>query len=463
MAESFYGEARTEGGGLPRGWKEVSIGEIADIVGGGTPSSKVEKYWHGTIPWLTPKDLSGYAYRRIGGGKRNISPLGLKESSAQLLPKDTVLVTSRAPIGYVALADGEVTTNQGFKNLILNTGYDPEFFYYLIKHNVPKMKALQTGSTFGEISGNSMKQIRLKVPPISEQRRIAEVLGSLDDKIELNRRMSQTLEAISQATFKSWFVDFDPVIDNALVAGNEIPMALQSRASRRVSGDRSLPPAIQRLFPSEFESSAQGPIPKGWKIKRADDVADIYIGKTPPRKEPQWFSRVHHESEVWVSIRDMASCGVFIGDSSEYLSHEAVRKFNVRMAPKNSVLVSFKLTVGRVAITQTELATNEAIAHFVSPKYGLSSEYLYCYLSAYQYASLASTSSIATAINSKIVKSIPFLVPPGSLARAFHEQVFPYFTKISGLTCQTQSLSGLRDVLLPRLLSGTVSLHESGV
>ena len=443
MAESFYGEARTEGGGLPKGWQKYKLQELASIRSGKRNSQDA---------------LQGGKYPLFDRSQT------IKRSDKYLFDGDSIIVPGEGKEFIPRYYRGKFDLHQRCYALFdFEDTVESRYLYYYLMNHRDRFARNAVGSTVASLRLNHFQNFPIILPPLSEQRRIAEVLGSLDDKIELNRRMSETLEAMSQAVFKSWFVDFDPVIDNALVAGNEIPKALQARASRRVSGDRSLPPAIQRLFPSEFESSAQGPIPKGWKIKRADDVADIYIGKTPPRKEPQWFSRVHHESEVWVSIRDMASCGVFIGDSSEYLSHEAVRKFNVRMAPKNSVLVSFKLTVGRVAITQTELATNEAIAHFVSPKYGLSSEYLYCYLSAYQYASLASTSSIATAINSKIVKSIPFLVPPGSLARAFHEQVFPYFTKISGLTCQTQSLSGLRDVLLPRLLSGTVSLHESGV
>ena len=441
MAESFYGEARTEGGGLPRGWKEVSIGEIADIVGGGTPSSKVEKYWHGTIPWLTPKDLSGYAYRRIGGGKRNISPLGLKESSAQLLPKDTVLVTSRAPIGYVALADGEVTTNQGFKNLILNTGYDPEFFYYLIKHNVPKMKALQTGSTFGEISGNSMKQIRLKVPPISEQRRIAEVLGSLDDKIELNRRMSQTLEAISQAVFKSWFVDFDPVIDNALAAGNEIPTALQSRASRRVSGDKLLPPAIQRLFPSEFESSAKCPIPKGWKIGLVGDLIVPTRGKTITKKqavdgevpvvagglEPAYF---HNESNVSAPVVTISSSGANAGFVRLY--HQDVWASDCSYISGGQSATPYlwylflKMNQGKIYHMQ-----QGAVQPHVYP--------------------------------SDIMRLEMTYPEDGRLWRAIEAFVAVLFSKVRGEKEESATLSKLRDVLLPRLLSGTVSLHESGV
>ena len=270
-------------------WATVTIGEIAEVIGGGTPSSKVDEYWGGSIPWLTPKDLSGYAFRRVKSGKRNITGSGLANSSARLLPKNTVLVTSRAPIGYVVLADNEIATNQGFKSLILNDGYDPDFFYYLIKHNVPTLEAVSSGTTFKEISGKAFKQIKFNVPPLPEQKAIAHILGSLDDKIELNRRMNETLEAMAQALFKSWFVDFDPVIDNALAAGNAIPDELKEKAClRRGFGrqaairqrlddtQKSLPDDIRRLFPSEFAYTEEmGWVPKGWKTQTIDSIIEI--------------------------------------------------------------------------------------------------------------------------------------------------------------------------------------------
>ena len=275
-------QEKKKGCELPEGWQTVTVGEISEVIGGGTPSSKVDEYWGGSIPWLTPKDLSGYDFRRVKSGKRNITDSGLANSSARLLPKNTVLVTSRAPIGYVALANNEIATNQGFKSLILNDGYDPDFFYYLIKHNVPTLEAVSSGTTFKEISGKAFKQIKFNVPPLPEQKAIAHILGSLDDKIELNRRMNETLEAMAQALFKSWFVNFDPVIDNALAAGNTIPDELKEKAAIRQGLDdkrKSLPNDIRRLFPSEFAYTEEmGWIPKGWSIQSLYEIATFING-----------------------------------------------------------------------------------------------------------------------------------------------------------------------------------------
>ena len=120
-------------------WKTVKLSEVSKIVGGGTPSTTENSYWDGNIPWITPKDLSGHKDMYVSSGSRSITEIGLKNSSAKLLPRDTVLFTSRAPIGYIAIASQPVCTNQGFKNLVLNDGYDCRFFYYLLKHHIQQL------------------------------------------------------------------------------------------------------------------------------------------------------------------------------------------------------------------------------------------------------------------------------------------------------------------------------------
>lgn len=311
-------------------WKPHKLSEIGSVVGGATPSTTVDAYYNGDIPWLTPKDLSDFHERYIERGERNITKSGLNSCSAQLLPAGSVLFSSRAPIGYVAIAKNPIATNQGFKSIIPNPEkVDSLFLYYLLKYNKDNIEAMGSGTTFKEVSGATMKNIEVYLPEdLDEQRRIAEILGSLDDKIELNRRINANLEAQAQALFRSWFVDFEPFRDGP------------------------------------FVDSELGKIPQGWKVGAASEFyKNITIGKTPPRKEHQWFSKESHDI-VWVSIADMGNCGLSICNSSEYLTPEAIKKFNICIVPVNTVLLSFKLTIGRVAIADKELATNEAIAHF---------------------------------------------------------------------------------------------------
>lgn len=191
-------------------WQKIKLSDVCEVIGGGTPSTKNYDFWNGDIPWLTPKDLSGYNSRYISKGERNIAQEGLQNSSAHMLPKGSVLLTSRAPIGYVAIAKNDVCTNQGFKSLVLKKGYCSEFFYYLLKNNIEYIVGMGSGSTFAEISGTQVKNLEFTVPPLDIQKKIARVLGVLDDKIELNNKINNNLEQQAQALFKSWFVDFEP-------------------------------------------------------------------------------------------------------------------------------------------------------------------------------------------------------------------------------------------------------------
>lgn len=194
------------------------------------------------------------------------------------------------------------------------------------------------------------------------------------------------------------------------------------------------------------------------KICRADEYFDISIGKTPPRKETQWFSYNPNDCK-WVSISDMGNCGLYINDSSEYLTNDAIDKFNIKIVPDNTVILSFKLTVGRVAITDGMMATNEAIAHFKTKTPEIN-EYLYCYLKTFNFQSMGSTSSIATAVNSKIIKAMPFVVPTENELVKFHGFASPAFAQIKSLQRQNANLIQLRDSLLPKLMSGELDISN---
>ena len=226
-----------------------------------------------------------------------------------------------------------------------------------------------------------------------------------------NTRINDNLEQQAQALFKSWFVDFEPW---------------------------------------------EGKMPSDWKEGNAEDFFEINIGKTPPRKEKEWFSTSSNDT-IWVSISDMGESGLFISSSSERLTKEAIKRFNIIMVPQNTILLSFKLTVGRTAIAQTELTTNEAIARFILPdvKYR---EYLYLLLSNYNYSRLGSTSSIATAVNSKIIKGMQIVMPTKDVIERFNEKTKALFNQISNNQRESARLASIRDTLLPKLMSGELKI-----
>ena len=337
-----------------------------------------------------------------------------------------VILTTEAPLGEVALLKEEkvalaqrIVCLRGKDNVLDNTYLK----YYLQSGKGQKsLSARESGTTVTGIKQAELRRVDIEYPTYADQRRIASILSSLDRKIELNNKINADLEEMAQAIFKNCFVDFEPFKDG------------------------------------KFVDSELGMIPEGWKVGRADDFYQINIGKTPPRKEHKWFS-TNPADKIWVSIANMGNSGIFISDSSEYLTKEAVDRHNIIMVPRNTILLSFKLTVGRVAIADKELTTNEAIARFIlsDDKY---MEYLYLYLKNFDYNSLGSTSSIATAVNSKTIKGMQMLQPSDNVIDAFHIQVNPIFEKIRSLTKENSRLSTLRDTILPRLMSGELEVPE---
>jgi type I restriction enzyme S subunit len=236
-------------------WKEGRLGDVCEIIGGGTPSTKKDEYWNGDISWITPKDLSNYKRKYIFEGERNITKKGLNNSSTKLLPKGTILFTSRAPIGYIAIAGKELCTNQGFKSLICKDEAYNQFFYYLMKFKTQDILKIATGSTFKEVSATNLKNLKIPLPPLSIQKKIADILSIIDEKIETLQNINETLEEMARAIFKSWFVDF------------EIVQAKQSgKSDNEIAKEFGISEKIVRLFPSEFETSEIGKIPKGWGV-----------------------------------------------------------------------------------------------------------------------------------------------------------------------------------------------------
>ena len=305
-----------------------------------------------------------------------------------------------------------------------NNCYPLFLYYYFCNESIKQyIKSIAVGATMPSINTKLMADIPVLLPNINQQKCIADILSSLDDKIEQNRRINENLEQQAQALFKSWFVDFEPFKDGKFVD-------------------------------SEF-----GKVPEGWKVVHADEVFDINIGKTPPRKESIWFSNSENSNIKWVSISDMGNCGTFIGNSREYLTQDAIKKFNIIIVPKDTILLSFKLTIGRVAIAKKMLTTNKAIARFYLP-YSQYREFTYLTLKNYDYSKLGSTSSIATAVNSKIIKGMKILLPTNERIKNFSTIVKPIFDLMESYSNEIDSLSELRDTLLPRLMSGELKITD---
>jgi type I restriction enzyme S subunit len=306
-----------------------------------------------------------------------------------------------------------------------------------------QIQQMQVGTMIPHFKKGDFEKLLIPMRDMPIQKVIGKIYFELSQKIDVNQRISKSLEGIAQTIFKSWFIDFDPV--KAKMAG-EKPAVMDD--------------AIAALFPNSMEESEIGLIPSGWDVKPAADLFEVGIGRTPPRKEPQWFCK-GAEGIPWVSIRDMGTFETYSHGTSEGLTQAAIDKFKVPVVPENTVLMSFKLTVGKLCISDTDLVTNEAIAHFkISQNSPLNTFYTYLALSNLDMGSLDSTSSIGTATNSGVIKQIRFLVPPQELLGIFHNKVSPIFSQLKLLRKQTTNLVLLRDCLLPRLISGELQIPE---
>lgn len=312
-------------------------------------------------------------------------------------------------------------------------GFDQGWLFYLFASEdfINSASGGSGGTRMPRADWHHLRDIIWPVPKLDEQKQIAEILSSLDDKIELNRQINVNLEKIASSLFKHWFVDFEFPDKNG--------------KPYKSSGGKMI-------------DSELGEMPEGWRIGKLSDISGITIGRTPPRMQEQWFSE-NPQDIKWISIRDLGISGVYINKTAEYLTKEAVERFNIPIIPKNTVILSFKLTVGRVAITTEDMLSNEAIAHIKLVDKNISQEYIYLMLKKFDFTSLGTTSSIATAVNSKSIKDIPVLIPDKNVIKEFTNITKSLFDYIYDNTIQIDDLTQIRDSLLPRLMSGKIRVN----
>lgn len=395
-------------------WIDCKIADLGTVIGGATPSTKrLEYYENGSIAWITPKDLSTFRGRYIRRGERNITEIGLKSCSTQLLPKNTVLFSSRAPIGYIAIAENELCTNQGFKSVIPNENTDPLFLYYLLKYNKNKIESMGSGTTFKEVSGNTLKNIVVSVPRDKKvQEQISSILGAIDDKIEANEKINNNLEQQAQAIFKSWFIDFDPF---------------------------------------------DGIRPSDWIIGTIDNLgSEIICGKTPSTKKKEYYG----SDMPFITIPDMHGC-VYNVVTEKYLSIAGIASQSKKTLPPNSVCVSCIGTAGLVTLVSEKSQSNQQI-NAITPKEGISPYYVYLLMKTLSKIinKLGQSGSTIVNLNKKQFSKIQVIIPSRSILCNFDILCNPLFEMILSNQRENIRLVNLRDILLTKLMKGELDVSN---
>lgn len=378
-------------------WIECTLDKLGEIVGGATPSTKCEDYYGGSIPWITPKDLSSFKGRYITSGERDITEKGLASCSAQMMPKDAVLFTSRAPIGYVAIASQSVCTNQGFKSIVVNEKADPLFVYYLLKYNKDAIEAMGSGTTFKEVSGKTMRAVKVRIPlDVSYQKRIAAVLDSLDTKIENNERINDNLLAQAQTLYKQF-----------------------------------------------FPYGVQDDLPDGWRIGTVGEIIEIHDSKRIPLSGAD---RSKMEKKIYpyygaASLMDLVDNYIFDG---KYLL----------LGEDGTVVDDAGYPILQYVWGQFWVNNH---AHILTGRLGYDVESLYMLFKQTPVKSIV-TGAVQPKISQANLRSVQVVIPPEHNLREYNDLVEPLFSLFRANEEECKTFTALRDTLLPKLMSGEIDV-----
>ena len=331
-------------------------------------------------------------------------------------------------------------------------GNDPRFVSYLLE-TIHYRAAVDKAAVPG-VNRNDLHQFRVKLPPLGEQKAIADQLGTLDDKIDLNRRMNETLESMARAIFKSWFVDFDPVIDNALRAGNPIPEEFADRAAARRealdAGNPVVGDEVGSLFPGGFEKSDLGPVPVGWKPGVIGDQFDLTLGLSPPG------STYNEDGEGVPFYQGRKDFGF------RYPGYRVYCTEPKRFAEKGDSLVSIRAPVGDVNMARERCCIGRGVAALRHQAGSRSYTYYAMKTLAGRFARFNAEGTVFGSIGKRDFLALDWVCAKNGIVDLFEKQLSPLDEQITVNERNTRSLGATRDTLLPKLMAEEVLFEERG-
>ena len=405
-------------------WTNYTLSDISTNIQTGPFGSQLHQsdYSELGIPVVMPKDL-------IDGNISENSIARVSKSHAERLSRHKIeegdiLYSRRGDVGRCAYAGNKEVgwlCGTGCLRVSINRQIaNPKFVFYQLQkaETVGWVVNHAVGATMLNLNTSILSAVPVELPKLEIQNRIVSALSAYDNLIENNQKQIKLLEEAAQRLYKEWFLNF--------------------------------------CFPGHEDLETVDGVPDGWRSGRADEFFEITIGKTPPRAEKQWFVK-GDEGIAWASISDMGNAEAFLFNTSEGLTEDAVANHNMKVVPIGTILLSFKLTLGRVSITTKPMCTNEAIAHFRidNPE---DREYTYSYLKNFEYDTLGNTSSISKAVNSKIIKAMPFIMPDELTKKEYSKCVAPILDDIYTKQKQIILLTEARNRLLSKLMSGEIEL-----
>lgn len=379
------------------------------MIGGGTPKTTIEEYWNGEISWLSVVDF-GKSAKTVYNTEKTITEKGLKESSTKILKKGQLIISARGTVGELAMLGKDMAFNQSCYGLNATKETTNEFLYYLVKDSIGKIKQNTHGAVFDTITKQTFENIEVTIPAsIEEQARIAQILTSLDDKIELNLQMNHTLEAIAQAIFKEWFVDFEfPGFDGVLVDG----------------------------------------LPKGWKMGKLGEEFNLIMGQSPKGET------LNQNNDGMIFYQGRTDFGFRFPTNRVYTTEPN------RIANKLDTLVCVRAPVGDVNMAIEKCC----IGRGLSAVRHKSDAYSYTYYTMKNiepiFKGFESEGTVFGSLNKYNFENIEVLIPGKTIISEFEKIINPIDNKILNNTLEIQILTQTRDSLLPRLMSGKVRVNS---
>jgi len=421
-------------------WRKTTLGEVTDFLSGGTPSTSRLDYWGGSVPWVSAKDMKRF---RLDDTEDHVTDDGVANGT-KLVPAGTVLLLARGMTLLnnlpICIANRSMTFNQDVKALRPKAGIRNDFLPYLLLGNKGRLLGLVdlAGHGTGRLNTDELRALDVVLPPEPEQRAIAHILGALDDKIELNRRMNETLEAIARALFKSWFVNFDPV---------------RAKAEGR---DPGLPRHIADLFPDRLVESELGEIPEGWRVEPLLELIEV----NPTRALRKG------ELAPYLDMANMPTRGHTPNAVIERPFGSGMRFMNgdtlaARITPclenGKTAYVDF-LEAGQVGWGSTEYIV-------LRPKSPLPPEFAYCLARSDGFRDFAIQSMTGTSGRQRVpAESLSHHLiasPSKEVAQRFGALVAPLFARARKASVESRTLAALRDALLPKLISGELRVKDA--
>jgi type I restriction enzyme S subunit len=383
-------------------WKEYKFSDLMEIFGGGTPKTTVPEYWGGNIPWLSVQDFNN-GKKYCFDAEKKITEKGLKESSTKILKKGQIIISARGTVGVISMLGRDMAFNQSNYGINANSELtENEFLYYLLKHNIANFISNSYGAVFDTITKETFDQIIVSIPEKPEQKSIASILSTLDDKIDLLHRQSKTLEALAETLFRQWFVE-------------------------------------------EADES--------WEVQPLGNLVTVKRGGSP-RPIQDYLST---SGLRWLKISDVTSIeSPFIFEIKEHIKEDGLSK--TVFLNKGSIVLSNSATPGIPKLLQVDTCIHDGWLYF--PKSYFSNEFLYLLFNMIRPQLLMQgNGSIFTNLKTDIIKEYKIAIPPEDHLLVLQTKIKYLFDKQLFNTIQIRTLTQLRDTLLPKLMSGEIRLN----